>query len=103
MGREATRREMNYMASAMEVFSISRQMNTDVERAVREAVEAAINVFHRRVVIGIRDDLMEKAEDLDADYENDLTLDGVASLLWYAYLLDETLPPEYRKEEFNGA
>lgn len=98
MGREATRREMSYVEAGVEVFYLEANGDLDTEGAVRAAIEAAVATAHRGFIRGTRDDILEKAEDLDADEGNDLNEDGVASLLWYAKLLDETLPHEQRIE-----
>lgn len=99
MGREATRREMSPEQAGMEVFGMELlNGGGNVEAAVRAAIEAAVATAHRGFIQGTRADILEKAEDLDDDEESDLVEDGVAALLWYAKLLDETLPPELRLE-----
>lgn len=99
MGREATRREMSYHDAAAEVWDLEfTHGTTSAKQAMLAAVEAAVATAHRGFIRGTRDDILEKAEDLDADEDDDLNNDGVASLVWYAMLLDETLPPEQRME-----
>lgn len=94
MGREATGREVNYLEAGMEVFGMELLDTQNVETSVRAAIEAAVATARRAWSRDIRDDVMEKSEDLDNDPDCDLNGDGVAALLWYAYLLDEELPPE---------
>lgn len=99
MGREATRREMSYRDTALEVWDMELAQGGSVKGCMLAAVEAAVATALRGQTIGIRDDILEKAEDIDADEDNDLNEDGPAALIFYAMLLDETLPPEYQKEE----
>jgi len=98
MGRDSSRRETDYMTSALEVYSMVQGMTHDDERALREAIEGAVSVAGRDCLTQIRNDLLILAEGLDADEDNDLNEDGVAALISYAISLDEQLPPEYRME-----
>lgn len=98
MGREATRREMSYLDAGIEAFYMAQELDTslDLEGAVRAAIDCAVNTAQRGITRGTRDDILEKAEDLDDNEESDLFEDGPAALLWYAKLLDDMLPPEQR-------
>lgn len=74
-------------------------INTEAQdKAFRAAIEAALNKAHRGFIAGVRDDILDKAEELDIDEDSDLVDDGPAALLSYAKLLDDTLPPEQRLE-----
>jgi hypothetical protein len=105
MGRETSRRAPGFeqiLSHAAWVYEETAWMAINdpecFEKAFRAAIDAAINKAHQGFTIGVLDDILEKAEDLDADPDNDLNEDGVASLIWYAKLLDETLPEELRLE-----
>ena len=97
MGREATRREVGYQEAALETFELERTLGASEDAAIVKAVEAAVSTYRRSFIVGVRDDLLYKAEELDADEDNDLNEDGPAALIWYAIGIDETLPPEQRK------
>lgn len=75
-----------------------QDLDAAFDKAFAAAVEAALHRAHQGFIIGTLEDILEKAEDLDADPFNDLNDDGPAALIWYAKLLDETLPEEYRLE-----
>lgn len=97
MGRDATGREVSYIDAGVEVFYMEASQGLDTEGAVRAAIEAAVATAHRGFTRGTRDDILEKAEDLDATEnpgDDSIVFDGAAALMWYAHLLDETLPPE---------
>jgi hypothetical protein len=105
MGRETTGRAPSFeeiLSHAAWVYEETAWMDINApdcfEKAFRAAVSAAVSKSHQGFTIGVLDDILEKAEDLDADPDNDLNEDGVASLIWYAKLLDETLPEELRLE-----
>jgi hypothetical protein len=110
MGRQATGRAPTHedvVDHAVWVYDETlefdpRNPNDAHAKALRAAIEAALNMAHRGFIQGTRDDIIEKAVDLDTDEENDMNEDGVASLLWYAKLLDETLPPENRLDNYGG-
>jgi hypothetical protein len=98
MAPAIARREASYKEAAKEAFGMELIANGgNVESAVSACIEVAVATAHRDFVISIRDDILEKAEDLDAS-DNDMNDDGPAALIWYAILLDEILPPELRRE-----
>lgn len=110
MGREATGRAPDFediLSHCRWVFDETlefdpRDADTAFDKAFRAAIEAALNTSHRGFVQGVRDDILEKALDLDNDEDNDMNEDGVASLLSYAKLLDDMLPPENRLENYGS-
>jgi hypothetical protein len=104
MRREAPGREVNSTQSGIEAYDLEISLGRDHEAALRSALEAAIHVAWREFYRATRDDILEKAEDMDLSSDvlmDDLSTDGPASLIWYAALLDETLPPEQRLDN-NG-
>ena len=101
MGRETTRREASPLASGMEVYFMEHESGTELESAVMRAIEAGVATAHRAFTRATRDDILEKAENMDHSWDDlmsELSEDGPAALIWYASLLDETLPPEQRLE-----
>lgn len=99
MGRDTTGREMNSTQSGIQAYELEIILGHDHETALRAALEASIHVARREFTRGTRADILEKAEDLDATEnpgDDSIVFDGAAALIWYAELLDETLPPEQR-------
>lgn len=96
MGRNAPRREMSYGQAALETYRMEIEHGVPHETALASAVECAVATANRAFTVGTRDDILEKAEDIDNDEGNGFQDDGPAALIFYAYLLDETLPPELR-------
>lgn len=85
----------------MHVFHLEAQLGADDDEALRRAFRTAIHRAQQGFIMEVRDDILEQAETLDADEESDLIEDGVASLIWYAIVLDEKLPPELRRENYT--
>lgn len=96
MGQDTTGRAATPLEAGLATFEFARRVTDDLERAVTEAIASAVVAAHRGFVQATRDDILEKAVDLSNEEDNDINDDGVASLIWYAQLLDETLPPDYR-------
>jgi hypothetical protein len=101
MGQDTAGREADYIETAMHVFHLETQLGAPDDDALKHAFEAAIARAQQGFIIGVRDDILDKAETLDADEESDLIEDGVASLIWYAIVLDDQLPPELRRENYT--
>lgn len=95
MGREATRRETGYLQAGLDVYLMETHAGITKADALVHAIEAAVATAHRGFVQDARDDVMRRAEFLDTE-DVDFSDDGVASLLWYAKSLDDTLPLEMR-------
>lgn len=99
MGRNASGRAESPLEAGLDLYRFEiEHMGSNHEDALVTAINAAVSTAHRCFTRGTRDDILEKAEDLDDDETNDLNDDGPAALLWYAKLLDETLPHEQRLE-----
>lgn len=101
MGQDTAGREADYIESAMHVFHLETQLGASDDDALRHAFEAAIARSQQYSIVAIRDDILEKAEELDDDETSDLADDGPASLIWYAITLDEMLPLELRRENYS--
>jgi hypothetical protein len=93
---------MDPIAVGLEVFQIQQALGygrgISQEEALTKAIKAAVIADRRGYIQTVRDDILEKAEELDDDAENDMFEDGPAALLWYAKILDDLLPPEHRLE-----
>lgn len=98
MGREATRGAMNPREVGLETYELSRAIAMTPEQALHTALDAAVNAAYLDFKVSVRDGLLGYAESIDANEDDDLNTDGPAALIAYAIELDETLPPERRKE-----
>lgn len=98
MGRETTRREMNYREAALEVWDLEfTHGTTSAKNAMLACVNAAYETAHRAFIIDMREALLSAAEELDADENNEINDDGPAAYIAFAMHLDDLLPPELQK------
>jgi len=92
----------DYKTAGLQAYDLEKIMRNDTRSAIEIAIEAAVATASRAWTKATRDDILEKAEDMDVSdggtTMDDLSTDGPASLIWYASLLDETLPYEDQLE-----
>jgi hypothetical protein len=88
----------DYREAGMDVYGLNIQLGATQGDSVLSAIEAAVQAAQRTFTRETRDDLLVRAEAIEADYGSQLYDDGVAALIWYAACLDETLPYEEQLE-----
>jgi len=97
MGREATRGETSPVAAGLEAYELALAVGLTHDVAIMTALGATEQTTRINCLTGTRDNLLWMAEEIDANEELDLNVDGPASLIFAAKVINDVLPPEQQK------